>query len=41
MLDDAKFQVRGRADWINSPTGVPPEGFRFARSAIDLTTLLE
>jgi hypothetical protein len=41
MLDDAKFQVRGRADWINSPTGVPPEGFRFARSAIDLTALLE
>ncbi|HYQ69364.1 hypothetical protein [Actinophytocola sp.] len=41
MLDDAKFQVRGRADWINSPSGVPPEGFRFARSAIDLTALLE
>jgi len=41
MLDDPKFQVRGRADWINSPSGVPPEGFRFARSAIDLTALLE
>ena len=41
MLDDAKFQIRGRADWINSPSGVPPEGFRFARSAIDLTALLE
>lgn len=40
MLDDAKFQVRGRADWLNSPAGVPPEGFRFARSAIDLTALL-
>lgn len=41
MLDDAKFQVRGRADWINSPNGVPPEGFKFARSAIDLGVLLE
>lgn len=40
MLDDPKFQVRGRADWLNSPAGVPPEGFRFARSAIDLTVLL-
>jgi hypothetical protein len=40
MLDDAKFQIRGRADWINAPSGVPPEGFRFARSAVDLTALL-
>ena len=40
MLDDAKFQVRGRGDWLNTPAGVPPEGFRFARSAIDLSALL-
>jgi hypothetical protein len=40
MLDDPKFGVRGRADWIGSPNGVPPEGFRFARSAIDLGELL-
>jgi hypothetical protein len=40
MLDNTKFQVRGRADWINSPNGVPPEGFRFARSAVDLNSLL-
>jgi hypothetical protein len=40
LLDDAKFQVRGRGDWINSPNGVPPEGFRFARAAIDLAALL-
>jgi hypothetical protein len=40
ILDDAKFQVRGRGDWLNTPNGVPPEGFRFARSAIDLSALL-
>ncbi|HEX6353565.1 hypothetical protein [Actinophytocola sp.] len=40
LLDDPKFQVRGRGDWLNSPNGVPPEGFRFARAAIDLATLL-
>lgn len=41
MLDDAKFQVRVRGDWIDSPTGIPPEGFRFSRAAVDLTALLE
>jgi hypothetical protein len=41
LLDDVKFQARGRGDWLNSPAGVPPEGFRFARAAIDLGALLE
>ncbi|TDV46173.1 hypothetical protein [Actinophytocola oryzae] len=41
MLDNAKFQMRGRADWINSPNGMPPEGYRIARSAVDLRTLLD
>lgn len=40
LLDDAKFTARGRGDWLNSPDGVPPEGFRFARAAIDLGALL-
>jgi histone H3/H4 len=41
LLDDAKFQARGRGDWLDVPTGVPPEGFKFARSAIDVGALLD
>jgi hypothetical protein len=41
VLDDPKFQARGRGDWLDAPTAVPPEGFRFARSAIDLGALLD
>jgi hypothetical protein len=40
LLDDAKFHARGKGDWLNSPDGVPPEGFKFARAAIDLGALL-
>jgi hypothetical protein len=40
LLDDAKFTSRGKGDWLNSPDGVPPEGFKFARAAIDLGALL-
>jgi hypothetical protein len=40
LLADAKFQAKGRGDWLNSPTGVPPEGFRFARAALDLSSLI-
>lgn len=40
LLDDAKFTTRGKGDWLNSPDGVPPEGFKFARAAIDLSALL-
>jgi hypothetical protein len=32
---------RGRGDWLDVPTGVPPEGFRFTRSALDLGALLD
>lgn len=35
LLDDPKFHVRDRGDWLNSPKGVPPEGFNPAKVAID------
>lgn len=40
LLDDPKFHTRGKGDWLNSPDGVPPEGFKFARAAVDLGALL-
>jgi hypothetical protein len=39
LLDDSKFHVRDRGDWINNPKGVPPEGFSLAKAAIDLGAL--
>jgi hypothetical protein len=36
LLDEAKFHVRDRGDWINNPKGVPPEGFNLAKAAIDV-----
>lgn len=39
LLDDAKFHVRDRGDWINNPKGVPPEGFNPAKTAVDLDAL--
>jgi len=39
LLDDAKFHTRGKGDWLNSPDGVPPEGVKFAKAAIDLGAL--
>lgn len=39
LLDEPKFHVRDRGDWLNNPKGVPPEGFNLARAAIDLDDL--
>jgi hypothetical protein len=36
---ETTFQARGKGDWLNSTSGVPPEGFKFARAAIDLSAL--
>ncbi|MCT2587677.1 hypothetical protein [Actinophytocola gossypii] len=39
LIDDPKFHARNRGDWLDKPTGVPPESFNLARAAIDLDTL--
>jgi hypothetical protein len=39
LLDEPKFHVRDRSDWLNNPKGVPPEGFNLAKTAIDLGAL--
>jgi hypothetical protein len=39
LLDEAKFHVRDRSDWLNNPKGIPPEGFNLAKAAINLDTL--
>ncbi len=39
LLDEAKFHVRDRGDWINNPKCVPPEGFTLAKAAIDVDAL--
>jgi hypothetical protein len=39
LLDEARFHVRDRSDWLNNPKGVPPEGFNLAKVAINLDTL--
>jgi hypothetical protein len=36
LMDEARFHVRDRGDWLNNPKGVPPEGFSLAKAAIDL-----
>jgi len=39
LIDEPKFHVRDRGDWLNNPKGVPPEGFNLAKAAIDLGAL--
>lgn len=40
LLDgDQHIRPRDRISWLNSPRGVPPEGFSLAKEAIDLTKL--
>ncbi|WP_246258134.1 hypothetical protein [Amycolatopsis anabasis] len=37
---DASSRPRGRGSWLNSPKGVPPDGFSLAREAVDLSALV-
>jgi hypothetical protein len=39
LLDDPKFHTRVRGHWLNSPNGVPPEGFNLSKASIDLGAL--
>ena len=39
LIDEPRFHVRDRGDWLNNPKGVPPEGFTVAKAAINLDTL--
>ncbi|HEU5110892.1 MAG TPA: hypothetical protein VFT95_20315, partial [Micromonosporaceae bacterium] len=39
LLLEGDRRVRNRGDWLNSPKGVPPDGFNLSTAAIDLTTL--
>lgn len=39
LIDEPRFHVRDRGDWLNNPKGVPPEGFTLAKTAINLDTL--
>jgi hypothetical protein len=39
LLLEGDRRVRNRGDWLNSPKGVPPDGFNLSTAAIDLTAL--
>lgn len=39
LIDDPKFHVRDRGNWLNNPKGVPPEGFNLTKAAIDPSEL--
>jgi hypothetical protein len=40
LLDgDLTSRPRDRGDWLNSPTGIPPDEFSLAREAIHLSQL--
>lgn len=39
LIDEPRFHVRDRGDWLNNPKGVPPEGFTLAKAAINLDNL--
>jgi hypothetical protein len=39
LIDEPRFHVRDRGDWLNNPKGVPPEGFTLAKAAINLDAL--
>ena len=39
MDADSHFRPRDRIEWLNSPKGIPPDGFNFAQLTIDLSTV--
>lgn len=40
LLDgESHFRPRDRGGWLNTPKGIPPDGFNLAKAAIDLSAL--